>query len=135
MRTFTTSQASKFTGLPVDVLHNMRTCSSRRLDKRGPPFCRFMNDNRMDYKYHEEDLIEWMRTRRCRITANDAAFILNTSRSEVMKIFSLQRLEAETGDVIIDTAKNFFLFISKRQEFIRDYLKEASHGNNQQRTI
>jgi len=115
MRVFNVKEAAKFIGMPQEILIRMRDCSTRREEKRGPPYCKVFNDGYMDYVYKEKDLIEWLKTRNVFITANDAAFILQTSRSEVLKLFGLQRHKVGDGELIIDVAKNFFAYIPKRK--------------------
>jgi hypothetical protein len=119
MRTFNTLQAAKFIGLPVDILMRMRLDSTRRHDTRGPPYHHVMEDGKFRYRYKERELIEWMKLRNCRITANDAAFILGISRTQVMEFFGLQRRRVGSGDLVIHSSKNFFLFVSKKQKKLK----------------
>jgi hypothetical protein len=122
MRVFNTAEAAKFTGIPAEILHRMRTDSTRGYDKRGPPYCRIMNKDEkydcldeMNYVYREKDLIEWMKSKNCNITANDAAFILGISRTQVLNFFGIKTYKTPIGEVLICRAKNFFMFTSKKQ--------------------
>lgn len=115
MRTFNTTEAAKFTGVPADILIKMRTDSTRGMDTRGPPFCRVLKGKQMTYEYKERELIKWLKTKNCRITANDAAYILQISRTQVLALFGLQRHRVGNGDLVIDSAKNFFMYLPKKK--------------------
>jgi hypothetical protein len=116
MRTFNTAQAARFTGIPAEILVRMRTDSTRGNDTRGPPFCRIIKDDkRMTYQYKERELIKWLKTKLCKITANDAAYILQISRTQVLALFGLQRMKVGNGEIVINSAKNFFLYLPKKK--------------------
>ena len=115
MRIFNTKEAAKFTGIPVDILIRMRSDSTRGEDRRGPPHRRLVTQEGAYYRYSEKELIEWMQTRNIMLTANDCAFILEISRTKVLKLFGLHRQKVGNGEIVIHSAKNFFLYITKKQ--------------------
>ena len=112
----TTTQTAKFIGLPETILINMRTMSTRGNDRRGPPFCRVMDkEGVLKYTYSQTEVIKWMSQSSIQLTANDAAYLLGISRTQVLALYGLQKHKVGNGELVIDSAKNFFIFIRKRK--------------------
>ena len=112
----TVPQAARFLGFPVEMLIRMRTDSTRRHDRRGPPYLKISNDDMTScYVYHELSLIKWASTRSIFLTADDVAWLLGLDRLQVLRMFGLQSKKLPKGKLIIDSAKNFFIFVHKNK--------------------
>lgn len=112
-------QTSKMTGIPQHILVRMRARDTRTLIS-GPPFCKVIGKNgETRYVYHLSNVREWMRLRKSRITAGDAALILGVHREEILEYSGLRGFDVATreykGRLIIDNARNVYLWIPKKR--------------------
>lgn len=114
------AQTSKMTGIPEFLLIRLRARETTSL-RSGPPYCKVLTKNGdMDYVYDRKAVREWMKMRRCLITAGDAAKMLGMSREDLLKIFGQTRFYLRTkeyyGKLIINNSKNIYIWLP-REEF------------------
>lgn len=115
IRSLNITEVSKLTGLDVFLLKRMRSRESITLNS-GPPFCKIIDAlGNTKYVYKKSDVLKWMKRRRFRVTAGDAATILNISRDELLARFNQGQhsWEGKSGKLVINTGKNIFIWIPK----------------------
>lgn len=107
-----TKQASELTGLPVNVLIQMRSRETTSL-KSGPPFRMSRDeDGTKVYEYPKEELEAWIEAKKpFQLTAKDAADTMGLNREEILKDRRLQRFEMDGGDLLVYPGKNIFLWV------------------------
>lgn len=116
----TTKQAAAFLGPGQgweEALVRLRTDSTRRWDRRGPPFVKLANEDcTTSYYYGKKSLEEWAKYRLLYLTAGDVGLILGYSRFEISQMHGLRSHTLKKGELIIDARKNIFFFKHKYYE-------------------
>lgn len=112
-----TIETAKYTGIPAEVLIRMRARETRTL-KNGPPFCKTIGKNgETVYVYWKKDVKQWMKMRRCLITAGDAALIMDIHREELLDIHGVTGIDIRRkkfkGKLIIDNPRNVYIWLPK----------------------
>ena len=132
-------QTSKMTKIPEKVLIRMRSRESQSL-RSGPPYHKIMSSTGdAIYVYLKKEVQEWMRIRRCLITAGDAAAILGISREEVLEFYGLKgfnvQCEDYRGRLIINNGKNFYIWLPRWAWTSRRYRSYNGMPNYTKRSI
>lgn len=113
----TTKQAALFLGLGSGweaALVRLRTDSTRRWDRRGPPFLKLANEDcTTSYYYGKKSLEDWAKYRLLYLTAGDVGLILGYSRFEISNMHGIRNHTLKKGELIIDAKKNIYFFKHK----------------------
>ena len=117
VKLLTTKQAAIFLGAGAGweaALVRLRTDSTRRWDRRGPPYIKLANEDlTTSYYYGKKSLEEWAKHRLMYLTAGDVGLILGYSRFEVTQIHGLRKHKLAKGELLIDAQKNRYIFRHK----------------------
>lgn len=118
-----TIEAAKLTGIGPDLLVRMRARETRTL-KGGPPHCKIQGkDGEPLYVYDKKQVMAWMKTRRCQVTAADAALILEMNREELLKVYGLTSFEVKRkgfrGRLIVNNSANIYIWLPLKQRLFR----------------
>ena len=110
-------QTSEMTKIPVEILLKMRSRENRSF-KSGPPFHKKISSHGEPiYIYHKKEVQKWMKTRRCLVTAGDAAEIMGISRDELLNIWGLHGFNVKFGTyrgrLIVHNSKNFYVWLPR----------------------
>lgn len=111
----TLKQVSKLTGLSEELLRFMRARESITLQS-GPPFCKTIDAfGNTKYVYTKADVMAWMKRRKFRITALDAAKILGISRYELLGVYGhgVKSWDSRKGKLVINAKKNIYMWYPK----------------------
>lgn len=111
----TITDVSKLTGLEIPILRKMRNRETVTL-LSGPPFCKTIDRfGCTQYVYKRSEVLRWMKRRKFRITAGDAAAILGISRAELLGDYGhgQHSWENRKGKLIIAAGKNMFIWLPK----------------------
>lgn len=108
-------ETSKLTKIPEDVLVRMRSRESRSL-RSGPPYHKVISSHgEAVYVYLKKEVLEWLKIRRCLVTAGDAALIMGVSRDELLNIWGLRgfniKYETFRGRLIVNNSKNQYIWL------------------------
>jgi hypothetical protein len=108
-------QTAKLTKIPIKVLMRCRSREGRSL-KNGPPYRKTLTPSgELIFSYDRAEVKQWMKVRRCLITAGDVGQILAIDRDDVLAIYGLTTRVAVCdgfkGRVLIDNAKNQYIWL------------------------
>ncbi len=113
-----TKQTAALTGIPALLLRRMRCRESVSL-RNGPPHRRTITSTGgLRFTYDRNEVLEWMRLRRCIITQGDAAALMGCSRDEISNYYGLRSFELrgrKNGKLIVHNGKNFFMWIPQNR--------------------
>ncbi len=110
----TTKQTARLTGIPLDLLIKMRLRNASVSLNSSPPFERILNRfGAVEYVYHKAKVEQWMKTKCCRITAAETAFLLNLTRLEVESL-PAGSYSLNYGSVIAYPGKHIYIFRNAR---------------------
>lgn len=111
-------QTSKLTGIPTDVLLRMRDRKNLSL-LSGPPFHKLMSKSGVPvYEYNLKEVREWMRLKRGRITAGDAATIMGVSREEILGIHGVESFRIQNeydGRLVVNNTRNLYIWLPTKK--------------------
>lgn len=110
-----TKQTAQLTGIPALLLRRMRCRESVSL-RNGPPHHRSINykTGGLKFTYDRDEVVAWMKMRRCIITQGDAAALMGCSRDEISNYYGQRSFELrgkKNGKLIVNNGKNFFMWL------------------------
>ena len=109
------TEVSELTGIEVALLRHMRARESITFHS-GPPYCKTLSPKGDTlYVYKKTEVLNWIKRRRFRVTAGDAAKILGISRMELLRVYrhSLHSWEDPKGKLVINVARNIFIWVPR----------------------